>query len=147
MAKKQKSRKKAVPGGAAEAAAIRWYALSIELRALELVITNKETFNDVRDVLRMAKHELVKIKPVKNMAEADCPPPWDVCADAICRPDCGDVRLGSCLQRWWNDRRFRPRGWRTAPALWDVPCGRSVSPSIIKGSSGHRTPCWDVVQR
>jgi hypothetical protein len=93
MAKKTASKKKAVPGDAPEAAAVRWYALKIELRALEIAMTNKAKFNAVRDILRGAKDDLERLEALRSTAEADCVPPWDICPDGICRPDCGDVRM------------------------------------------------------
>jgi len=39
--------------------------------------------------------ELNDTKPLTLNLEADCPPPWDICPDEICRPDCGDVRTSN----------------------------------------------------
>lgn len=95
MAKQSPSRKqgKIPPGGASHAAAIRWYALRIEARALELAMTNRGQFNAIRDILRTAKDGLERLPGVERL-RAECTPPWDICPDGVCRPDCGDVRGG-----------------------------------------------------
>ena len=92
---KKKPVKRAVPGTHAHVAAVRWYALKIELRALEVVVTNGATFSKVDSILQAAMTKLDDIEPLVPKLAADCPPPWDICPDEICRPNCGDVRLSS----------------------------------------------------
>jgi len=97
--------KRAVPGTHAHVAAVRWYTLKMELRALELVVTNGATFSRVREIFDAAMTRLDDIEPLAPTLMADCPPPWDICPDEICRPRCGDVRLSSLEESATEQRR------------------------------------------
>ena len=94
MAKKKKKSasegKAAGVDGITAAAAIRWYALRIELRALELVFSHPESYEKIRDILKMAKVNLTRIDAERDFAQAACLPPWERCADNVCRPDCSE---------------------------------------------------------
>jgi hypothetical protein len=73
----------------AAATAIRWYALRIETRALEVVLSHPDAYARVKEILKMAKVSLDVI-PTRDFAQAACPSPWERCNDNTCRPDCSE---------------------------------------------------------
>jgi hypothetical protein len=70
-------------------AAIRWYVLNIERRAMELILTNPAAYDKLNRILFETWSKL-KITKVQRLA--GCPPPWKQCDDE-CRPECDDIRL------------------------------------------------------
>jgi hypothetical protein len=77
-------------GIAVRLAGIRWFLLSIEKRATELIMTNPAAYDRIEPVLFAA---WVQIKPAKVQRLSACPPPWKLCDDE-CRPECDDIRIG-----------------------------------------------------
>jgi hypothetical protein len=91
MAKKKSAQRKTSKkvDRIAAAAAIRWYALRIELRALEVALSHPDAYARVKEILKMAKVSLDVI-PTRDFAQAACPAPWERCSDNTCRPDCSE---------------------------------------------------------
>ncbi len=93
MAKRRSGKGKTIAKSslASRAAAVRWYMLRIEARALELAITNEDYYLRVSDVLRKARRSLELME--RSQSFAGCEPPLRRCEDNVCRPDCDDERF------------------------------------------------------
>lgn len=94
MKKKKKkltrtSRWQAAPDDAIRLAALRWFALTLEQRSIELYATNTETFREMEDVLRKALHHLDDIAIKFALGEDDeCPEGYIPCGNGVCKPSC-----------------------------------------------------------
>lgn len=80
------------PSDAINLATIRWFALMIEGKAIEIYGTNSKVYPDILTVLGNCLSAVEAIKVEKPMAEeGDCPPGWVQCGDE-CAPRCmGDA--------------------------------------------------------
>lgn len=69
-------------------ATIRWFALMMEAKAIEIYGTNPAVYPKIQDVLGKCLSEVADISPKKPIAEAgDCPPGWVPCGED-CAPRC-----------------------------------------------------------
>ena len=70
-------------------AAIRWYAMSIEKYAMDLYITNRAQYPEVKAILDGALESLeqVRAQMTATVQDAGCPPGFKDC-NGICLPDC-----------------------------------------------------------
>ena len=95
MAKRSKrlthgtSRWQAAPDDAIRLAALRWFALTLEQRSIELYATNTKTFRKMEHVLRNALHDLDEIGIKFALGEDDeCPEGYIPCGNGVCKPSC-----------------------------------------------------------
>ncbi len=92
MAKKRKgkSRSKWQPQAtdAINLAAIRWFALTIEARAIEVYATNPAAYSELEALLRRCVRTVASFDPMRPITgDTDCPPGWVRCAGE-CAPVC-----------------------------------------------------------
>jgi hypothetical protein len=102
MAKKQKKKPSKRPAvetreglvsDASHLAAIRWYVLVLEKRAIELVVTDPTSLEDVNRALSECWDTLRSLTPSSVESAGGCPPGFQLCDD-ICQPECppGGIR-------------------------------------------------------
>jgi hypothetical protein len=83
------SRWQAVPNDAIRLAALRWFALTLEQRAIELYATDQATYHRMEHVLRKALRELDHLGKEFALSAADeCPEGYIPCEDGVCKPSC-----------------------------------------------------------
>ena len=69
-------------------ATIRWFALSIEAKGIEIYGTNPAVYPDIQKVLGECLTAVAGIKVKKSIAgDSDCPPGWVQCGED-CAPVC-----------------------------------------------------------
>ena len=95
MAKRKKkstggtTRWQAVPNDAIRLAALRWFALTIEKRTIELYATKSSTYHDMEDILRKALHRLDHLRNTLAVGDDDeCPEGYIMCGNGVCAPSC-----------------------------------------------------------
>ena len=95
MAKKKKKltrgtgRWQAAPNDAIRLAALRWFALTLEQRAIELYATNASTYKEMEHVLRKALHHLDHLREEFALgADDECPEGYIPCENGVCKPSC-----------------------------------------------------------
>ena len=72
-------------------AAIRWFALSIEAKAIEIYGTNPQVYSDILTALGKGLTAINTVSVKKPIAgEGECPPGWVPCG-ADCAPACSDA--------------------------------------------------------
>ena len=75
-------------GDAISLATIRWFALMMEAKAIEIYGTNKEIYPKIQQVLGECLLKVAAIDVNKEIAGAgDCPPGWVPCGED-CAPVC-----------------------------------------------------------
>ena len=78
------------PSDAINLATIRWFALMIEAKAIEIYGTNSAVYPEIQVVLGNALSAVADIEVKKEIADAgDCPPGWVPCGED-CAPRCMD---------------------------------------------------------
>jgi len=76
------------PSDAINLATIRWFAIMIEAKAIEIYGTNPDVYPKIQDVLNDCLSEVAGISPKKSIADDDdCPPGWVLCGED-CAPRC-----------------------------------------------------------
>ena len=76
------------PGDAINLATIRWFALMVEAKAIEIYGTNPAVYPEIQKVLAKCLGEVASINPETTIAgEGDCPPGWVPCGED-CAPVC-----------------------------------------------------------
>jgi hypothetical protein len=76
------------PNDAINLATIRWFALMIEAKAIEIFGTNPSVYPEIQKVLAKCLGEVASINVEKPIAGAgDCPPGWVPCGED-CAPVC-----------------------------------------------------------
>ena len=76
------------PSDAINLATIRWFALMMEAKAIEIYGTNKAVYPKIQEVLGKCLSEVAKIDVKKDIADpGDCPPGWVPCGED-CAPRC-----------------------------------------------------------
>ena len=94
MAKKKKGARggagrlwQAEPDDAIRLAALRWFAIEIERKAIEIYATDKSRYLDLEALLR---HTMKKMNIVSDeIAEPEeCPIGYVLCKDGMCAPAC-----------------------------------------------------------
>ena len=76
------------PGDAINLATIRWFALMMEAKAIEIYGTNKAVYPKLQEVLGECLSKVAKIDVKKDIADSgDCPPGWVPCGED-CAPRC-----------------------------------------------------------
>ena len=76
------------PGDAINLATIRWFALMIEAKAIEIYGTNPLVYPKIFSVLNDSLNSVAGIDVKKPIADpGDCPPGWVTCGDE-CAPRC-----------------------------------------------------------
>ena len=97
MATKRKKKKatrgttrwQAAPDDAIRLAALRWFALTLEQRAIELYATNALSYHEMEHVLRKALHHMDELGEKFALAEEDeCPEGYIPCGNGVCKPSC-----------------------------------------------------------
>ena len=69
-------------------ATIRWFALMMEAKAIEIYGTNPAVYPKIQEVLGKCLSEVAEISPKKDIADSgDCPPGWVPCGED-CAPRC-----------------------------------------------------------
>ena len=69
-------------------ATIRWFALMMEAKAIEIYGTNKTVYPELQKVLGECLTRVARINVQKPIAgEGDCPPGWVPCGED-CAPVC-----------------------------------------------------------
>ena len=80
------------PNNAIELAALRWYSLGVEQRAIEIYATRPARFADLSRLLRKQLRELDAFADRLALTSDDCPPGYELCPNGICAPMCdGEV--------------------------------------------------------
>ena len=76
------------PGDAINLATIRWFALMVEAKAIEIYGTNPSVYPELQKVLAKCLGEVAAVNVEKEIAGAgDCPPGWVPCGED-CAPVC-----------------------------------------------------------
>ena len=95
MAKRKKkstggtTRWQAAPNDAIRLAALRWFALTLEKRSIELYATNAASYHEMEDILRKALHRLDHLRDKFSLGEDDeCPEGYIMCGNGVCAPSC-----------------------------------------------------------
>ena len=71
-------------------ATIRWFALAIEAKGIELYGTNPKVYSDILSALGKGLAAINTVGVKKSIAAAgDCPPGWVPCGDE-CAPVCSE---------------------------------------------------------
>ena len=76
------------PGDAINLATIRWFALMVEAKAIEIYGTDPAVYPELQKVLANCLGEVSSIKAPQPVAgDGDCPPGWVQCGED-CAPVC-----------------------------------------------------------
>ena len=76
------------PSDAISLATIRWFALMMEAKAIEIFGTNPQVYPKIQEVLGECLAKVAKIDVKKDITDpGDCPPGWVPCGED-CAPRC-----------------------------------------------------------
>lgn len=79
------------PNDAIRLAALRWFALEIERRSIEIYATDRKRFTSIENLLRQALRQLQAVRGQVMSLEVeqeDCPMGYLLCKDGLCAPMC-----------------------------------------------------------
>ena len=77
-------------------AAIHWLAMKIEQVSIEVVVTDRDKFDEVEGALRDAVKRLKQMGRPQTIGGDDCPEGYVLCRDGLCAPMCdGANTLGA----------------------------------------------------
>ena len=72
-------------------AAIRWLAMRIEQVSIEILVTDRDKFDQVENALREQIRLLQRMgRPLQEIEGAECPEGYVLCRGGLCAPMCDD---------------------------------------------------------
>ena len=70
-------------------AAIHWLTMKIEQLSIEILVTNRDKFDEIEGALRDTVTRLKQIgRPDGTLGGDDCPEGYVLCRDGLCAPMC-----------------------------------------------------------